>query len=216
MQKRVRELLFQCFVQPYILLFCFELKSLCILFPLSFYLAKSLNSCSDTQPDSCAEWSKAAVRSNSTIFAGKKNRDIPGFWYCYWSKPIFPPCSGNGVNAPPQKKRLGMILWESAAICSLKLSFCRARIIPQQPAWRVNWIFVPLRDAFNYFPWITLAGGCDEESLMLVFRIRNIRGFIPAPLKGSQSIPTVSHPEIPSLWSRVEHPLSVNNASLRG
>lgn len=107
MQKRVRELLFQCLVQPYILLFCFELKSLCILFPLSFYLAKSLNSCSHTQPDSCAEWSKAAVRSNSTIFAGKKNRDIPGFWYCYWSKPIFPPLLLQWCKWPsPQKKGL--------------------------------------------------------------------------------------------------------------
>lgn len=64
MQKMVRELLFQRLDQPYFLLFCFELKSLCILFHLNLYLAKSPNSCSDTQPDSCV--------SNSTLLAAKK------------------------------------------------------------------------------------------------------------------------------------------------
>lgn len=42
MQKRGREVLFQCQVQPYFLISCFELKSTWILFPLRFYSAKSL------------------------------------------------------------------------------------------------------------------------------------------------------------------------------
>lgn len=158
--------------------------------------------------------SQILVLSNSSLFAGKNPGICLDFGicrYCYWSKPIFSLCSPhpgscNGVNGPKKKekkKKFGMILWESAAICSLKLSFCHACIIPQQPVWRVNWIFVSLKDAFNYFHWITLGESCDEESLMLIFWIRNIWAFIPAPIKGCQNIPGVSHPEIPSFWSRV-------------
>lgn len=68
--------------------------------------------------------------------------DTLSFWYAGVAidpNPFFPshPGSCNGVNGP-KKSRLGTILWESAAICSLKLSFCHAHIIPQQPVWKVN------------------------------------------------------------------------------